>query len=111
LPYRVAVRLLIAVSLIVFAVDAGCATVAAASVARDSALDRAANEFNCARSSVVATPRPELSDRTWDVTACGHSARYTCPANDGFGYQSSTRVRCIREPIDAPTRASDAGAP
>jgi hypothetical protein len=84
---------------------AGC--VSATEVARASAVDRAASELGCARERVIVTPRPDLSHRTFDVNACGHAARYTCPVKGEGAFQSSARVDCIREPLESPGAARD----
>jgi len=54
---------------------------------------RASHEFKCPEQQVVLNSRPELSDGTYDVEACGQRARYTCSA---YHYQHI----CAREPID-----------
>jgi hypothetical protein len=61
---------------------------------------RASNEFKCPKEQVLLQERPELSDGTFDVQACGQRARYTCTSRS---YQQS----CVREPMDeAPTKPS-----
>jgi hypothetical protein len=61
----------------------------------DTARVRAANEFDCAPVDVSVETRPELSEYTVDVSACGHPARYTCPpAGRGHG------PYCTREPLE-----------
>ncbi len=61
------------------------------------ARERAANEFKCPPTRVFLTPRPELSDGTFDVEACGRKARYTCIASYG---ETSVTNGCAREPMD-----------
>jgi hypothetical protein len=56
---------------------------------------RASNEFHCPQEQVALTARPELTSNTFDVSACGSVARYTCAR----GYYSSSDAICIREPI------------
>jgi hypothetical protein len=71
------------------AASAGCYGV------EDSARIRAAGEFRCPEDQVVLTARPELSDDTVDVEACGHRARYTCPEKRNQGAPRA----CVREPL------------
>lgn len=59
----------------------------------NAARTRAANEFGCPRHEVVITPRADLSKDTYDVYACGTSARYTCTPRG-----RSHSVNCAREP-------------
>jgi len=61
----------------------------------DSAKIRAANEFRCPEDQIVLTPRPDLSEDTVDVFACGYRARYTCPSKRN----SSVPRTCVREPL------------
>jgi hypothetical protein len=54
-------------------------------------LRRAAVEFRpCQRLELTA--RPELSEATYDVDACGYVARYTCTKPSGYP------LTCAREP-------------
>ena len=64
---------------------------------------RAANEFHCPENRVVLSARPELSEGTYDVDACGHHARYTCIVDYGDSFVPSVQA-CTREPRgDEPT--------
>lgn len=60
--------------------------------ASEDVVVRASHEFACPPADVRAVPRPELSDATYDVTACGHLARYTCTRSVGYP------LNCVREP-------------
>jgi len=59
---------------------------------------RAANEFHCPEDRVGLTPRPDLSEGTYDVDACGHQARYTCIVDYGDSVVPEVQT-CTREPI------------
>lgn len=78
----------------------GCTTT------EELATTRAANEFHCAEDRVVLTPRPELSEGTYDVDACGHHARYTCIVDYADSFVPNVQT-CTREPTgDEPTHAT-----
>ena len=54
---------------------------------------RAHVEFpSCPADRMKIAARPELSDATYDVDACGHVARYTCSRPSGYP------LTCAREP-------------
>jgi hypothetical protein len=42
----------------------------------------------------MSVPRPDISDDTVDVRACGHVARYDC-------FSEKNGNHCVREPIEA----------
>ncbi len=69
---------------------------------------RAANEFQCPADRVVLSPRPDLSDGTYDVDACGHHARYTCIVDYGDSFPIATAQACAREPIGDETAKKSA---
>jgi hypothetical protein len=77
--------------------------------AAEDVVVRGSNEFSCAPANVRAVPRPELSEATYDVTACGHVARYTCTRAVGYP------LTCIRAPdppvAPAPGEAEQLGDP
>ncbi len=55
---------------------------------------RAAHELRCPTDEVGVAPRPDISDGTFDVEACGQRARYTCFARRARG------LGCAREPLE-----------
>ena len=57
---------------------------------------RAAHEFSCPEEQVQVTPRPDLTETTYDVRACGHVARYTCT---GSIDSMDNPMVCVREPL------------
>lgn len=57
---------------------------------------RAANEFSRPEEHVQVSPRPDLSEMTYDVKACGHVARYTCAGSIG---SMDNPMVCVREPL------------
>jgi hypothetical protein len=61
--------------------------------ANQEVLRRAAIEFySCPVDRMQLLARPELSEATYDVNACGHIARYTCAKQSGYP------LTCAREP-------------
>ena len=82
---RAAVGLLIALPLLW---SAACAD------REEMARVRAANELRCPGAQVGVAPRPDISDGTFDVDACGQRARYTCFAN------GAKELGCAREPLE-----------
>jgi hypothetical protein len=64
--------------------------------ADEEVIKRAAHEVPCDPSRIHATPRPELSEATYDVEACGHLLRYTCSKPMG------RPLTCAREPNPTP---------
>jgi hypothetical protein len=73
--------------LLVLSLSAGCLS------ANEEALRRAHVEFpSCPADRMKIAARPELSDATYDVDACGHVARYTCSRPSGYP------LTCAREP-------------
>ena len=64
-------------------------------VTEGAARTRAANEFHCPEEQVVLAPREDLSHDTFDVSACGKRARYTCTRRG-----RSLSANCAREPND-----------
>jgi hypothetical protein len=61
---------------------------------QELAARRASREFSCPEPLVVAVPRPDISDDTVDVRACGQVARYDC-------FREKYGNHCVREPIEA----------
>ena len=59
---------------------------------RTAAVQRASAEFSCPEDRVTSTPRPDISGGTYDVSACGQVARYTCAQNPNL-----LDPTCVRE--------------
>ena len=56
------------------------------------ARERAVADLRCREDQLRLTPRPGLSNQTYDVDGCGRHARYTCFPRTGY-------VTCWEEPL------------
>jgi hypothetical protein len=64
--------------------------------ADEEVVKRAARDVSCPVDQIRAVPRPELSEATYDVDACGHLLRYTCSKSAGYP------LTCARAPDPQP---------
>jgi hypothetical protein len=61
-----------------------------------TAVERASRELRCPQAQLDIVNRPDIDDHVFDVSGCGHAARYMC----FHPYQSDNF--CAREPDPAP---------
>ena len=61
----------------------------------------AAHDFGCPANEIqILEERADISEPTWEITACGHHARYTCHVPDRHSHDPERRAGICEKDLE-----------